>query len=705
VKVHTEQVKASADEELRLRKVQLDQEKTDADEGLRKDKDRIDERKKKVEEETKHKLDELKRRRDQEDIDNTAAQRAADDAVTATQRRIADVRLAQDRADHEEREQVRLRYEAEQKQIAATYTDRPTGLIPKLEDALAAYDRTFDLRKTAIDDGYNNEQAQINATFDHPQTGLFAKLQRAYDDTKSWYDKRTTEVNTQYDNEKEKIRQTFDDPQTGLFAKLKAVHDATVEGLKGTEEDWNKNFKEPILKVTGETFAEIGKQFDRLLKDQKIDVKGPEGDEPSGQPRGGGGGGAGPGPGGVPSPWRVTFPYNAPYNGPFAGGAMWQGGPSHHQGVDLALPGPNNGMGKTYGAFQPGTVYWKGYESAGGNGLIIRTPDGLYNYYGHSQRLLVDVGDEVKRGQPIGVLGESGTEGSPHLHYAVRTGVNSGHIDPVPYMSEGGGQPGDQDLGPGMKVEGGYLIFTLFGRQYRIKLPATDFLGPGGAQGEIFQRLLAAARDAASKYGLPGAIMAAIPIQEGVRSQLQTKYHNLFSIKGTGPAGSVTLPTEEVIDGQRVTVNAKFRVYNNEAESFMDFGKLITESGIYDDAVEDWRAKHDPKSFIRKVGRRYATDPDWPDKVLKIAGYRYGGYIPEPTLLVGRTLGPYAMAGEAAPEWVTPQAPGGGGGGPLQRAEMPIILGNREVERIWIEGYQLNVRRGRAMQPAHRRVV
>jgi hypothetical protein len=36
---------------------------------------------------------------------------------------------------------------------------------------------------------------------------------------------------------------------------------------------------------------------------------------------------------------------------------------------------------------------------------------------------------------------------------------------------------------------------------------------------------------------------------------------------------------------------------------------------------------------------------------------------------------------------------------------MPIMIGNREVERIWIDGYHLNVQRGRVMLPAHRRTV
>jgi hypothetical protein len=77
-----------------------------------------------------------------------------------------------------------------------------------------------------------------------------------------------------------------------------------------------------------------------------------------------------------------------------------------------------------------------------------------------------------------------------------------------------------------------------------------------------------------------------------------------------------------------------------------------------------------------------------------IRRYARGGPIPEPTLLVGKTLGPYAMAGEVAPEWVTPQTPTPS----MTRShvEMPIYIGNREVERLWVDGYNLVTKRGRA---------
>jgi hypothetical protein len=101
----------------------------------------------------------------------------------------------------------------------------------------------------------------------------------------------------------------------------------------------------------------------------------------------------------------------------------------------------------------------------------------------------------------------------------------------------------------------------------------------------------------------------------------------------------------------RVTVQSPFRVYHDESESFEDFGKLITQSGIYDDAYAAWKAHHNATEFMELLGHHYATDPNFPRQVLKIAGYAGGTVISEPTLLAGLHTGSLGIAGETgAPE-------------------------------------------------------
>jgi hypothetical protein len=92
------------------------------------------------------------------------------------------------------------------------------------------------------------------------------------------------------------------------------------------------------------------------------------------------------------------------------------------------------------------------------------------------------------------------------------------------------------------------------------------------------------------------------------QSSLAARYHNLFGIKGTGPAGSVTLPTQEYQNGSWVTVDAQFAVYHNDAESIADHAELLATSGYYTRAMAD-RAY--PDAFANDLTGVYATDPGY----------------------------------------------------------------------------------------------
>lgn len=187
------------------------------------------------------------------------------------------------------------------------------------------------------------------------------------------------------------------------------------------------------------------------------------------------------------------------------------------------------------------------------------------------------------------------------------------------------------------------------GQAHGIGSPA---IGPGGSNQSTFEGLYRQALGPAESAGLPADVIAAIPINEGVNSTLQTKYNNLFSIKGKGPAGSVSLPTQEVDkNGNWYWTESDFAVYNNASESFADFIDLITGSSRYQPAVNAYRKNGDPAQFIKMVNEAgYATDPDWWKKVLRIAGipgYASGGIAWHPQL---------AMVGERGPEAIIPLA-------------------------------------------------
>jgi flagellum-specific peptidoglycan hydrolase FlgJ len=112
------------------------------------------------------------------------------------------------------------------------------------------------------------------------------------------------------------------------------------------------------------------------------------------------------------------------------------------------------------------------------------------------------------------------------------------------------------------------------------------------------------------RYGVPAAVTIAQAIDESGwgQSALAVNDHNLFGIKGTGPAGSDILPTEEYENGQWVTINSGFRVYHNFAESIQDHGELLATSGYYSQAMAD---RNNPDAFANALTGVYATNPEY----------------------------------------------------------------------------------------------
>jgi murein DD-endopeptidase MepM/ murein hydrolase activator NlpD len=87
-----------------------------------------------------------------------------------------------------------------------------------------------------------------------------------------------------------------------------------------------------------------------------------------------------------------------------------------HHGVDLDLK-----MGTpVYTAFD-GIVRISAFGNNGyGNYVVIRHKNGLETLYGHLSVRKVEVGQEIKAGQLIGLGGSTGWSTGPHLHFEVR---------------------------------------------------------------------------------------------------------------------------------------------------------------------------------------------------------------------------------------------------------------------------------------------
>jgi len=138
-----------------------------------------------------------------------------------------------------------------------------------------------------------------------------------------------------------------------------------------------------------------------------------------------------------------------------------------------------------------------------------------------------------------------------------------------------------------------------------------QYATPGTRDQQAFISQVAPGTIAAQqRYGVPASVTIAQAIEESAwgQSSLAAQYHNLFGVKGTGPAGSVTLPTQEYQNGRWVTISAQFAVYHNDAEAIADHAELLATSGYYARAMAD-RAY--PDAFANDLTGVYATDPHY----------------------------------------------------------------------------------------------
>ncbi len=88
---------------------------------------------------------------------------------------------------------------------------------------------------------------------------------------------------------------------------------------------------------------------------------------------------------------------------------------STHQGLDFRVP-----SGTSVAAVNSGRVILAQPLFFEGNCVVIDHGQGLLTLYLHLSKFLVKEGDDVKKGQPIGLSGGTGRATGPHLHLAVR---------------------------------------------------------------------------------------------------------------------------------------------------------------------------------------------------------------------------------------------------------------------------------------------
>ena len=129
----------------------------------------------------------------------------------------------------------------------------------------------------------------------------------------------------------------------------------------------------------------------------------------------------------TPNIWPVKGPITSHYGNradPFNGEAEL------HLGLDISAI-----YNAQIHAPADGVIIFSDRKDAYGNLIVVDHGNGLTTRFGHLSRALVKVGQRVKRGEVIGLVGTTGRTTAPHLHYEVR--MNDRPMNPKNYLPLG----------------------------------------------------------------------------------------------------------------------------------------------------------------------------------------------------------------------------------------------------------------------------
>ena len=105
------------------------------------------------------------------------------------------------------------------------------------------------------------------------------------------------------------------------------------------------------------------------------------------------------------------------------------GKPANHTGIDFA-----GKLGDPVLAVADGVVTWSADRYGYGVMVEINHGNGYATRYAHNAENLVSVGDEVRKGQAVAHMGETGRATGPNLHFEVLK--NGRRVNPVNFIRE-----------------------------------------------------------------------------------------------------------------------------------------------------------------------------------------------------------------------------------------------------------------------------
>jgi murein DD-endopeptidase MepM/ murein hydrolase activator NlpD len=127
----------------------------------------------------------------------------------------------------------------------------------------------------------------------------------------------------------------------------------------------------------------------------------------------------------IPSIWPVEGALDSGFGvrrNPFGGSSY-----ESHEGQDIEAL-----IGTPVRAAASGTVIIAGCQNGYGNVVYIDHGNGISTRYGHLSQIDVTIGQTIRQGEMLGLVGSTGRSTGPHLHYEVR--INNEPVNPRHYL-------------------------------------------------------------------------------------------------------------------------------------------------------------------------------------------------------------------------------------------------------------------------------
>lgn len=148
-------------------------------------------------------------------------------------------------------------------------------------------------------------------------------------------------------------------------------------------------------------------------------------------------------------------------------------------------------------------------------------------------------------------------------------------------------------------------------QQYPVNAPAPN-------QAHFINRIAKLAQRLGKQYDLyPSVIIAQAALESnwGSSDLSRSPYHNLFGVKDNGRGDTIMAPTIEYFAGHQHQVKDRFRTYDSDWASLLDYGETLQNSLYHN--VHRSVCSHYRQATYALLGK-YATDPEYDRKLNRL---------------------------------------------------------------------------------------